>query len=188
MKLAALALLRPSEKPYAQHLANHTRSLTIDTGGHRWLFKLQKDANFDDEICLFYKIRKLTSREAQRVLDKWTYTRIQGVTPEEWTFDKTYKHFIFFCKPEEVMEIPTIGNVKHKGSLLLEDKMGGRFFVKDLHIHDYGTYDYDEKDDEKTLHNFRHGDPAGSYYGYNTNEVELNRGINVSACSVSTKD
>ena len=62
--------------------------------------------------------------------------------------------------------------------------MGGRFFVKDLLIHDYGTYDYDEKDDEKTLHNFSHGDPAGSYYGYNTNEVELNRGINASACSV----
>ena len=139
------------------------------------MFKLEKDDNFDDEICLFYKIRKLTNREAQRVEDKWTYTRIQGVTFDEWK--GSYRHFIFFCKPEEVMEIPTIGNVAHKGSLLLEESMGGRFFVKDLHIHDYGTYDYDEKDDEKTDHNFRHGDPAASYYGYNTNEVELNRGI-----------
>ena len=53
---------------------------------------------------------------------------------------------------------------------MLEDSiegngMKGRFFVKDLHIHDYGSYDYDEKDDQKTFANFRAGGPAATYYG-----------------------
>merc|ERR1712176_1323932 len=39
----------------------------------------------------------------------------------------------------------------------------------------YGSDDYDEKSDENTFANFRAGDPAASFYGYNTNEVELNR-------------
>ena len=152
MKLAALALLRPTQTPYHQYLASHTRSLSIDTGGQRWLFKLQQDPNFNQEICLFYKMRDLTSRESQRCEQGWTYTRIDGVTFTEW--DEAYKDFIIFCKPEEVMEIATIGNPTHKGSLLLEDKMKGRFFVKDLHITDYGSYEYDFKDDEKTCQNF----------------------------------
>ena len=174
MKLAALALLRPAQKPWSDHLLTHTRSLTIDTGGHRWLFKLKQDANFDNEICLFYRIRNFTNREAQRVKDHWTYTRIAGVTMTEW--NESYKNFAFFCKPEEIMEIPTLSpKAAHKGSLLLEDSMKGRFFVKDLHIHDYGTYAYEEKDDQKTYDNFARADPASSYYGYNTNEVELNR-------------
>lgn len=168
MKLAALALLRPKQMPYEQYLATHTRRLTIDTGGQRWLFKLQKDSNFDDEICLFYKIRDLTNREAQNCKQGWTYTYIDGVTFEEWK--KSYKDFIFFCKPEETMEIPTIGNPTHKGSLLLSDGMKGRFFVKELHITDYGSYEYDAKQN-----NISAAKTQSTYYGFNANEVKLNR-------------
>jgi len=173
MKLAALALHRPSKKPYADHMSTHGRRLMIDTGGQRWLFRLQRDGNFDGHLCLFYKIRNLTTREASNVTPQWTYTRIQGVTSAEW--NNSYKDFIFMCKPEEKMEIHTIGNVTHKGSLLLEDRMKGRFFVKDLHIHDYGSFEYDSKDDETTQRNFKSADPASTFYGFNTNEVELNR-------------
>eukprot|EP00485_Elphidium_margaritaceum_P000813 CAMPEP_0202690292 /NCGR_PEP_ID=MMETSP1385-20130828/5310_1 /ASSEMBLY_ACC=CAM_ASM_000861 /TAXON_ID=933848 /ORGANISM="Elphidium margaritaceum" /LENGTH=550 /DNA_ID=CAMNT_0049345529 /DNA_START=42 /DNA_END=1694 /DNA_ORIENTATION=+ len=173
MKLAALALHRPVQQPFAQNLHTHTRRLMIDTGGQRWLFCIQSDGNFDGHLCLFYKIRNLTQREGQNVQQHWTYTRMQGITYTEWK--ESYKHFTFFLKPEERMEIATIGNVSHKGSLLLEDQLRGHFFCKDLHIKDYKTFDYDQKDAEQSRKNFSSADPASTYYGFNTHEVPLNR-------------
>eukprot|EP01084_Bolivina_argentea_P136300 240054_1 len=106
MKLAALALLRPTQKPYKDYLETHNRILTIDTGGDRWSFKLEKDKNFNDEICLFYKISKLSPKKLEKLRNQWTYTKIYGLTLEEW--NNSYKNFIFFCKEEEIMSISTI--------------------------------------------------------------------------------
>eukprot|EP01084_Bolivina_argentea_P272507 464000_1 len=174
MKLAALAILRPDQKPYKNYIKTQKRNLRMDTGGQRWLWKLQNDPNFNNEICLFYKMRNLTEKESKRIKPLYTYTRIQGVTMKQW--NDSYKHYIFFCKTEETMQIKNISpGIKHKGSILLEDKMKGRFFVKDLHIHDYGSYVYEYKDNNQTAKNFRNADNASTYYGYNAEDVELNR-------------
>eukprot|EP01084_Bolivina_argentea_P185741 320269_1 len=174
MKLAALALLRPTQKPYDNYIDGHTRLLTIKTGGDVWNFKLLKDPNFNNHICLFYKISKLSDKKQAKLQPAWTYTTIHGLTIDEW--NNSYKNFLFFCKEEEIMRIPTISpNISHKGELLLEDRMKGQFFVKDLQIKDYGTYHYDEKDDAKTAESFKNGKPESSFYGYNSHKIDLNR-------------
>lgn len=182
MKLAALSLLRPAGDPPftdAQIANNDGRSLVIDTNKERWLFKLQKDRNFDDHVCLFYKISKLTDKKIDKLgmLDKWTYTRINGLKLDEWSVDsKCHLNFLFFCREEEIMEIRTSAASKHKGSLLLHDDMKGKFFVKQLHIKDYGYYEYDCKSQENTFNNFKkQSDPAASFYGYDSKEIKLNR-------------
>ena len=186
MKLAALAILREpksSEDGDTEIFQQESRSLMIDSAKQRWLFMLDKDSGFNDKICLFFKLTSLSEDKMKNLgmKEKYTYTRIGGITIDEW--NDQYKNFLFLSKKSEIRPIHIQGDdAEHKGSILLEKPFRGKLFVKELHTMDYKSYDVNCPDSSDSTSNNRitgdcvaDGDYESFYYGYNVNEIAINR-------------
>lgn len=173
MKLGALAILRSkknwylnksndddqNEKKNIEKDMQYDKTVIIDTNKERWLFMLEKDENYNKKICLFIKIVSLSEKKSKKlnIRDKFTYTRIGGVSVHEWNLQ--YKNFLFLLKTSEMVPIDTYTQnskgTKYKANILLEESMKGKLFVKELHVNNY-------KETDLT-------------YGYNINDIEINR-------------
>ena len=157
------------------------RSVMIDSNKQRWLFILDKDRKYNNKMCLFYKISRLTDKKMKqlRYRDKHTYTRIGGLTLKEW--NEQYKYFLFLCKKDEIREIHTTPDAEYQGSILLGDSTKGKLFIKGLHVRNYPTYEYDCKNSDDPITQIRermkqeNENETTLHYGYDTTQISTNR-------------
>ena len=189
MKLAAFGLLRVKQN-------DTKKALYIDTNKQRWYFKLEPDKKYNNKECLFFKISNLSDSKIKELQmeDGWTYTRISGLTIDEW--NSQYVNFLFLCEKTEVGAVHTTNNAYYKGKVLLAEPMKGKLFVKELHVSDYPTFNSTSGNEEgktndnskvksdvtstlqkvETIFNKFSGQSSTSqYYGYDTNEIKTNR-------------